>query len=78
MSFLKTINPAKPAVSGEFPYADYGILPGVAQQAQDAIYVNPHLNPQPYFSSAQNAAANWFTNRVHLAPLGNALSAKKG
>jgi len=78
MAILKTINPAKPAISAEFPYADYGILPGVAQQAQDQLYVNPHLNPQPYFSAADNAAANWFTNRVHLAPLGNALSSKKG
>lgn len=58
--------------TSDLPYADYGLLPGVAQAAQDAVYINPHLNPQPYFSQAQYEAANWFTSRVHLSPLGKA------
>ncbi len=58
--------------TSDLPYVDYGILPGVAQAAQAAIYVDPHLNPQPYFSQTEYAWANWFTNRVHLSPLGKA------
>lgn len=61
------------APTSDLPYADYGILPGVAQAAQAAIYIDPHLNPQPYFTLRQYFAANWFTNRVHLSPLGSAL-----
>ncbi len=56
----------------DLPYADYGYIPHVAQQAQANVPANPFLNPQPYFSDVQNAIANWYTNRVHLSPLGNA------
>lgn len=67
---VTTQSPAGP--TSDLPYADYGYLPGVAQAAQSALYPNPHLNPQPYFSDADYAAANWFTTRVHLSPLGKA------
>jgi len=53
------------------PYDQFGIIPGVAQRAQNAFYRNPHLDPQPPFSEADHAAAHWFTTRVHLAPLGH-------
>lgn len=56
--------------TANLPYADYGYLPGVAQAAQSALYPIPHLNPQPVFTTDDLAAANWFTTRVHLAPLG--------
>ena len=56
------------------PYGDFGYLPGVAQEAQAAYYPNPHLHPQPYFSVADYLTANWFTNRVHLSPLGSAIT----
>lgn len=56
----------------DLPYADYGILPNVAQQAQATVIPDPHLRPRPYFSQEQLAIANWFTTRVHLAPLGKA------
>lgn len=60
-----------PAAQGAIDYTDYGILPGVAQSAQNTPYVtNP--TPAPYFSDADLALANWFTTRVHLAPLGKA------
>jgi hypothetical protein len=55
------------------PYSDYGYLPGVAQAANDLPTPNPHLSPRPYFSTRDLAFANWFTTRVHLSPLGNAL-----
>jgi len=54
----------------EIPYGDFGYIPNVAQAAQAAVPPNPHLNPQPYFTTADNAVANWFTTRVHLSPLG--------
>jgi hypothetical protein len=54
----------------EIPYENYGYIPGIAQAAQNGIYPNPHLNPQPYFNTDQLAVANWFTTRVHLSPLG--------
>lgn len=52
-----------------FNYADYGILPGIAQSAQ-AIPPTNFIKGRPSFSDLQLAAANWFTTRVHLAPLG--------
>jgi len=52
------------------PYSDFGFHPGAAQAAQSAVYPNPHLNPQPQWTTDQVAVANWFTTRVHLAPLG--------
>lgn len=61
-----------PGASSDLPYANFGYLPGVAQAAQAALYPNPHLNPQPYFSTRDHAIATWFTTRVHLAPLGQA------
>jgi hypothetical protein len=54
------------------PYEQFGIIPGVAQMAQEKVYANPHLNPQPVFSENDHAAAHWFTTRVHLSPLGHA------
>lgn len=63
-----TPNPYGPTAA--LPYADYGYLPGVAQAAQSALYPNPHLNPQPWFTIQDLEAANWFTTRVHLSPLG--------
>lgn len=62
----------------DLPYADYGYIPGVAQAAQAHVSVDPNLNPQPYFSDVQNAIANWWTNRVHLSPLGSAPLVHKG
>lgn len=60
-------------VNSNLPYGDYGYLPNVAQAAQNAFYLNPHLNPRAYFTEADFAMANWFTTRVHLSPLGKAL-----
>lgn len=56
--------------SSDLPYADYGYIPGVAQQANSRPTPAPELNPQPYFTTGQLAHANWFTTRVHLSPLG--------
>lgn len=69
-----SLSPAAPVkgISSDLPYADYGYIPHVAQEAQEAVPANPHLNPQPYFNAAQLAIANWFTTRVHLSPLGHA------
>lgn len=67
-------NAAPAAVSTDLPYGDFGYLPGVAQAAQAAFYPNPNLNPQPYFSQEDYAIANWFTTRVHLSPLGKAIT----
>lgn len=67
-------NAAPQHVSTDLPYEDFGYLPGAAQQAQAAIYPNPHLNPQPYFTLADWHVANWFTTRVHLSPLGKAIT----
>lgn len=53
----------------DLPYADFGIIPGLAQSAQSAIYA-PALFQQPQWSVEQLAHANWFTTRVHLSPLG--------
>ena len=64
------LNVAPPNVESDLPYGAFGYLPGVAQAAQSAFYMNPHLNPQPYFSQADLEIANWFTTRVHLAPIG--------
>lgn len=47
----------------------YGYLPGVAQKAQADIG-NPNLIPQPYFTNAQLAVANWFTTRSVVKPIG--------
>lgn len=58
-----------PEAQPPIDYTDYGYLPGIAQQAQDT----PPTNfPQgaPYFTADQLALANWFTTRVHLAPIG--------
>lgn len=51
-------------------YANFGYIPHIAQQAQNTVYPNPHLNPQPYFDADQLAQALWFTTRTHLAPIG--------
>jgi hypothetical protein len=69
-----TLSPAAPiaGASTDLPYQDYGYVPHVAQQAQDTVPPNPHLNPQPWFSEFDNVMANWFTTRVHLSPLGHA------
>lgn len=67
------INVAPANVEADLPYGMFGLLPGVAQAAQAAVYPNPHLNPQPYFSQEQLDVANWFTTRVHLAPTGKAI-----
>lgn len=63
-----------PVNATNIPYEDFGYIPGVAQAAQSAVYANPHLNPQPYFSQGMLQVANWFTTRVHLSPLGSALN----
>lgn len=55
----------------DLPYGDYGIIPGIAQAAQNAVYA-PALFQKPAFTAEQLAHANWFTTRVHLAPLGKA------
>lgn len=52
------------------PFAQFGYLPGVAQAAQATVTPAPELNPQPYFTDAQYAVAQWFTTRVHLSPIG--------
>ena len=66
--------PAAPSgINTNLPYADYGYVPGIAQTAQNTVAPAPELNPQPYFSTDQLAHANWFTTRVHLAPLGKAM-----
>lgn len=57
--------------NANLPYADYGILPGVAQAAQAGMYA-PQLFQAPAFTAEQLAHANWFTTRVHLSPLGKA------
>lgn len=67
----KATVPAPQNTNAGLPYGDYGIIPGVAQTAQNAIYA-PALFTQPVFSAEQLAHANWFTTRVHLAPLGKA------
>lgn len=66
--------PQPEAVSTHLPYEDFGYIPDVAQAAQSGFYPNPHLNPQPYFSKEDYAVANWFTTRVHLSPLGKAIT----
>lgn len=66
--------PIQGVATTNIPYEDFGYLPGVAQSAQAAFYPNPHLNPQPYFSTEDLAIANWFTTRVHLSPLGKAVT----
>ncbi len=53
----------------DLPYTDYGIIPGIAQAAQQAVY-SPALFQAPAFTVEQLAHANWFTTRVHLSPLG--------
>lgn len=68
--------PVASGVSADLPYADFGIIPGIAQQAQATVPPNPHLSPRPAFSAEQLAHALWYTTRVHLAPLGNALRLK--
>ncbi len=60
--------------TADLPYSDFGYLPNIAQNANTMPTPNPHLNPQPYFSVRDLAHANWFTTRVHLAPLGHAIS----
>lgn len=57
-----------PSLPFEFPNA--GLLPGAAQAAQATPWVDPQLNPQPYFNTDQLAHALWYTTRVHLAPIG--------
>lgn len=56
----------------DLPYADYGLLPNVAQIAQNTVVPNPHLKPRGYFTVNDLAMAQWFTTRVHLSPLGKA------
>lgn len=57
-------------VATEIDYSAFGYIPHIAQQAQNTVYPNPHLNPQPYFDADQLAQAVWFTTRNHLAPIG--------
>jgi hypothetical protein len=64
-------------ISTDLPYADYGLLPGVAQAAQNTVPPDPYLSPRPAFTAAQLAHAIWYTTRVHLSPLGNALMQEK-
>ena len=67
------LTPEESPGNQNLPYADYGLLPGVAQAAQN----NPGgaiIGTPPAFTTAQLAAANWFTTRVHLSPLGSALN----
>lgn len=64
------INVAPENVNSNLPYTSFGYIPDIAQEAQSAFYLNPHLNPQPYFTQEQYEIANWFTTRVHLAPIG--------
>lgn len=74
-NFTQPIAPRDPAPQGptsSLPYSDYGYIPGIAQQANELPTPNPHLNPQPYFSTHDLAVAQWFTTRVHLSPLGRA------
>lgn len=65
---------APSGITAALPYMDYGYIPGIAQAAQAMPTPAPELNPQPYFNRAQLAHANWFTTRVHLSPLGKAMS----
>ena len=67
----KAVAPVQPFTNSDLPYSDYGIVPGIAQAAQNAVYA-PALFTQPAFSTDELAVANWFTTRVHLAPLGKA------
>ena len=62
---------------GDPSYMDYGYIPNIAQAMQKNVVPDKNLNPQPYFSVAQLAHANWFSTRAHLAPLGNALLAPR-
>lgn len=57
--------------NSNLPYADYGIIPGVAQAAQAGLYA-PNLYQQPAFTVEQLSHALWYTTRVHLSPLGKA------
>ena len=59
-----------PAAQPPINYQDYGYVPGYAQALQTNEIVNPNLQPQPPFTQDDMAAANWFTTRVHLSPLG--------
>lgn len=60
-----------PQPNSDLPYGEFGIIPGVAQAAQNAVYM-PNLYQAPSFNTAQAAVAHWFTTRVHLSPLGEA------
>lgn len=61
-----------PPVYGNLPFEfeGFGLLPGVAQSAQNTPYVSQSLFPQPYFSQEQLDHAMWYTTRVHLSPTG--------
>jgi len=63
-------DPAPSAASADLPYSNYGYHPGYAQALQENVVPDRHLSPQPYFNTEQLAHANWFTTRVHLAPIG--------
>lgn len=54
-------------------YTDWGIVPNVAQNAQNATYA-PQLKQGTAFTASQYNMAQWFTTRVHLSPLGKASS----
>jgi hypothetical protein len=56
--------------AGNIDYSDYGYIPNVAQNTQQTAVPPPSLNPQPAFTTNDLFAANWFTTRVHLSPLG--------
>ncbi len=60
-----------PPTGSNIPYGDYGYIPGVAQQMQSAVYA-PFIPNRPVFTNEQLQIANWWTSRVHLAPLGKA------
>lgn len=64
---------SQPGMEG-VDYTDYGYIPGVAQNTQATVVPPPSLNPQPSFSASDWFAANWFTTRVHLSPLGKVSS----
>lgn len=58
-----------PASQPAFNYANYGLVPNIAQNAQNDIG-DVVLVPPPAFSVAEKAQAVWYTTRSHLIPLG--------
>ena len=58
-----------PQAVGPIQYSDYGYVPYIAQSAQNTPPTN-FVQGRSVFSETELAIANWFTTRVHLAPLG--------